>query len=211
MSNNRVETDEVLQSDLLQAQRELLRWKLLARQREERLKEIESSIPWRIYAALAHLYAALKYRWKALLLLILIGLLLLPLLPLLVIMLLLPAGRHQLWQMSEKLGPAGDLLQEILSRLRAGKVPTASETGELRPRVHQRPPQGKDIGAPRDDEQARQGALQQLAPQRRSLLQKIQPDSSQLVDDAEAPEHLSLSRSEASLLKVVTAKIDDQD
>ncbi len=202
---------EVMQKDLLDARRELLRWKMLANQHQERLKEIESSASWR-YSAAIRLLPPLRRRWKALLLGAIVALLLLPLSPVIVVALLLPAGRGLLWSLLARVRPLRDLLADIGARLRRTNAPSRGEANQVSPLIYQRPSDDKGrFTEPASDDQRRWHLLQQLSPQRRLLLQRFGLTRAALISDYEMPELLSLSRSEISVLNVIMSEFSIRD
>lgn len=196
-----------VQKDLLDARRELLRWKVLASQREERLKEMENSLSWR-YAVVTRILRELLRRWKLLLLLALVALVSLPLWPVLILVAILPAGRRLIWSLSAKVAPLRRFLIDVrggflwISRL-SGRPASRGEVSKITPLIYQRPEDEESPGDSASEEQIRWRVLQQLCPQRRLLLRKFNLTRTELVRDDEMPELLSLSRSELSLLNMI--------
>lgn len=195
------------QKDLLDTRRELLRWKIIARQREERLNEIENTLP-RRYLMVARIVRELRRRWKLFLLLAIAGLVSLPFWPLAIIVVLFPAGRRLFWALIAKVGPlrrlASDIQGGILwARSQIGKTPARKAAGRITPLIYRRPDSVGQPAGNASDEHIRWLALQQLSPQKRTLLQGFGISRADLINQDEMPELLSLSRSEASLLNVV--------
>lgn len=199
-----------VQKDLLDARRELLRWKILARQREERIREIEDSLP-RRYLMVARILRELRRRWKAFLLLGIAALISLPFWPLVLLLLPFSAGRRLLWSLIARIGPLRRLSTDIRggllwAKLQLGKTPSHNEATRITPLIYRRPSDAGRLVENASDDQTRWRALQQLCPQRRLLLQSFGLTRADLISQDEMPELLSLSRSETSLLNIIAVE-----
>jgi hypothetical protein len=207
-SSNRTLTSLAeVQKDLLDARRDLLRWKIIARQREERLKEIEESLP-RSYLMVARIARELRRRWKLFLLLAIAALISLPFWPLALIVACFPAGRRLLWSLIAKVGPLRRLSTDIQggilwAKSQIRKTPARNDASRITPLIYHRPDRAGQSADNASDEHLRWLALQQLSPQRRLLLQRFGLSRADLINQDEMPQVLSLSRSEVSLLNVV--------
>ena len=196
-----------VQKDLLDARRELLRWKILARQREERIREIEDSLP-RRYLMVARILRELRRRWKAFLLLGIAALISLPFWPLVLLALPFSAGRRLLWSLVARIEPLRRLSTDIRggllwAKLQIRKTPSHNEATRITPLIYRRPSDAGRLAETVSDDQTRWRALQQLCPQRRLLLQRFGLTQADLISHEEMPELLSLSRSEISLLNII--------
>ena len=188
---------EKAQWDNVQLRRELLRWKLLARQHEDQLREIQSNPSWRILSVV-RILPELKHRWKLLLLVAALGLVTLPFWPVLTLLILFPAGRDLVWRTLWKIRPLRDLMGFIRQKI-------VRHTEVFTPSVYDRP---VNVVSPAEGgmtgERAHWLLLQQLCPQRRAMLQDYGLTTTPLVRDDESPDLLSLSRAEMSVLRVST-------
>jgi hypothetical protein len=212
------ESLERAESESVQLRREVLRWKMLARQHESRLKEIEASTTWRLLGVL-RILPELKHRWKLLLLVAIVALVSLPFWPLLVILVCFAGGRHLVWQMLWKITPLRDLMGFVRQRLLDHLGGTNNDGDEIKPLIYHRPV-ADDAGAAgaassalnpaiseKTSERRHWMLLQQLCPQRRLLLQGFGLTRNALLRDEEAPELLSLSHGEISLLRISSASL----
>ncbi len=193
---------EKAQSDGVQLRREVLRWKMLARQHERRLKEIESSVTWRILG-IVRILPELRYRWKLLLVVAVLTLVSLPFWPLLAILLCFTTGRDLIVRMLWKIQPLNGLMAFVRQKF-LDRTGSRSEVSEITPIVYKRPT-GVDSPAPgMTKERLYWLLLQQLCPKRRILLQDSGLTRSPLIRDDETPDLLSLSSAEISVLRITT-------
>lgn len=192
---------EAAQNESVQLRREVLRWKMLARQHEGQLKEIESSVSWRIFGIL-RILPELRYRWKLLLLVGILALVSLPFWPLLAILMFFPSGRDLIWRALWKIRPLQDLMgfvrHKFLSRIGSSR----DDVSEITPLIYHRPTDVEPPAPGVTGEHQCRLLLQQLCPQRRLLLQGYGLTRNTLIRDDETPELLSLSRTEMSILRV---------
>lgn len=192
---------EIAQKEGVQLRREVLRLKMLARQHEDRLKEIESSVSWRI-CGIIRILPELRPRWKLLLLVGALALVSLPFWPLLAILMCFDVGRDLVWRALWKVRPLrglmGFLRRKYLSRMGA----LQGEVSKITPLIYHRPADAESPATGVTSERLCWHLLQQLCPQRRFLLQGYSLTRNALIGDDETPDLLSLSRTEMSLLRI---------
>ena len=203
---------EQAQNESIQLRREVLRWKILAKQHESKIKEMESSVTWKMLG-IVRILPELKHRWKLLLLVAILALVSAPLWPLLLILICFTAGRDLIWRVLWRIKPLRDLMGFIRQRLLDHLGSAPGEARGITPLIYHRP---KDVElvntatntgptAKITSERRHWLLLQQLCPQRRFLLQDFGLTRNALVQDEEAPQLLSLSRAELSLLRISCA------
>lgn len=192
---------EKAQSEGVELRREVLRWKMLARQHEGQLKEIESSVSWRVFGII-RILPELRYRWKLLLLVGVLACVSLPFWPLLAILMFFASGRDLIWRMLWKIPPLQDLMgfvrQKFLSRIGASR----GDVREITPLIYRRSTDAEPPATGMTSERRCWLLLQQLCPQRRLLLQGYGLTRNTLFRDDEIPDLLSLSRTEMSILRI---------
>lgn len=189
------------QDEGVQLRREVLRWKMLARQHEERLKEIESSVSWRIFGIL-RILPELRYRWKLLLLVGILACLSLPFWPLLAILMFFTPGRDLIWRMLWKIAPLRDLMGFVRQKILNHIGNSRGEVSNITPLIYHRPTDVESPSTGMTNERLCWHLLQQLSPQRRMLLQDYGLTQNTLIRDDEASDLLSLSRTEMSILRI---------
>lgn len=192
---------KIAQSEGVQLRREVLRWKMLARQHEGQLKEIESSVSWRIFGII-RILPELRHRWKLLLLVGLTACVSLPFWPLLAILMFFAFGRDLIWRVLWRIPALQDLMgfvrQKFLSRMGASR----GDVGEITPVIYHRPTDAESPAKGVTSERLCWLLLQQLCPQRRVLLQGYGLTRNALIRDDEIPDLLSLNRTEMSILRI---------
>ena len=209
-------------SELLCARREMLRWKTIAKQNEERIDQIECNSPF-LYL-LIQVIPKLKQHWKLLLLLTVGAMATLPLWPVILVALIIPKGRQfvwsivaevtanfpeyrvSLWSFSEKLGSSNGLLGRTWLKFMQGRGLGRGEYNKTAPLTFIRPQTNLRTIAGLSQEQRRWHLFQQLSPQKRFSLQQFSVTQKSLIKDSEARQLLSTSRAEISLIKVALAK-----
>jgi hypothetical protein len=194
---------EAAQNEGVQLRREVVRWKMLARQHEGRLKDIESSVGWRILGVV-RILPELRHRWKLLVLVGVLACLSLPLWPLLAILMCFASGRDLVWRVLWKIQPLQDLMGFVRQKLLSHIGGPRGEVGDLTPLIYHRPTGVESPTEGMTRERANWLLLQQLSPQQRTLLQRYRLTKSALITDDETPDLLSLSRTEVSVLKIST-------
>jgi hypothetical protein len=192
---------ERAQSEGVQLRREVLRWKMLARQHEDRLKEIESSVYWRIFGII-RIFPELRHRRKLLLLVGMLVCVTLPIWPLLVILMCFPSGRNLIRRALRKIRPLHDLMGFVRQRILSRIGDSRDNEHDIKPLIYHRPGNVESPTAAMTNERLNWLLLQQLCPQRRVLLQGYGLTRNNLVRDRETPELRSLSRTEASILGI---------
>jgi hypothetical protein len=192
---------EKAQSEGVQLRREVLRWKMLARQHEDRLKEIESSVSWRIFGVM-RILPELRHRWKLLLLVGILACVSLPFWPLLAILMCFTPGRDLIWRVLWKIRPLHDLMGFVRQKILSGIGGSHGEVSEITPLIYHRPTDVESPATGMTNERLRWLLLQQLCPQRRILLQGYGLTRNTLIRDDETPDLLSLSRTEMSVLRI---------
>jgi hypothetical protein len=205
---------EKLQQETVQLRRELMRWKMLARQHEARVREMESSASWRLTAALRML-PEVRRRWKVLLLLGVLAVLSLPLWPLFFTMMLFARGRAFIWSMIWKIRPLHDLLSYVKQRIQAGKRQSRGSSSAIAPVVFRRPHDAQPDATADNPQHSRWQLLQQLCPQQRVRLERYRLSRDALLSDSELPELHSLSSAEIGMLRLIVSQypqgVADQD
>jgi len=194
---------EAAQNEGVQLRREVVRWKLLARQHEERLKDIEASVAWRILGVV-RILPELRHRWKLLLLVGLLACISLPFWPLLAVLMCFASGRDLIWRVLWKIQPLQDLMGFIRQKILRHIGGPRGEVSDLTPLIYHRPTGVESPATGMTKERANWLLLQQLSPQQRILLQGYGLTKNALITDDETPDLLSLSRTEMSLLKIST-------
>lgn len=192
---------ENAQRESIQLRREVLRWKMLARQHEARLKEIESSTSWRI-SGIVRILPELRYRWKLLLLVGLLACVSLPLWPLLAILVCFTSGRDLIWRVLWKIPALRDLMGFVREKILSHVGVSHNEAGEITPLIYYRPTDNETPATGMTGERRCWLLLQQLCPQRRWLLEGYSLTRNTLIGDDEAPDLLSLSSTELSVLRL---------
>ena len=195
---------EKAQQEAVQLRRELLRWKMLARQHEARIREMEGSASWRLTAVLRML-PEVRRRWKILLLLGVLALLTLPLWPLLLVLMLLPRGRALLWSLLFRIRPLHDFLAYLKQRMQAGQRQTRGASPVV-PLLFRRPQDAPPAAATPDAQQFPAQLMQQLCPQQRLQLERFRLTRTALLDDSELPELRSLSSAETGVLRAIVGQ-----
>jgi hypothetical protein len=205
---------ETLQQETVLLRRELLRWKMLARQHEARVREMESSASWRLTAIL-RLLPEVTRRWKVLLLLGVLAVLALPLWPLLLVMMMFSRGRALLWSVIWKIRPLHDLLSYLKQKILAGKGQSRGATSAIAPVIFQRPLDAESAITTKSPQRSRQQLMQQLCPQQRARLERYCLSRDALVNDSELPELHSLCSTEITMLRMIVSQYQqiavDQD
>lgn len=188
---------------LIQARRELARWKVIAAEHESRLRAMESSASWR-YLAPVRLAEEILPRWKAFLLLGIIGLLTLPLWPLILLVALLKPGRDFLWSSLTRLGSAGKLLQDIYARLKSHGAEATLQGDQRAVYVFQRPFEDEPGAALHSTTSAPGDLIGQLSPQQRAVMGTLANEPWACMD---APDNavLSLARAERNFMLLYAA------
>ncbi|MDG2048073.1 MAG: hypothetical protein P8J79_12755 [Halioglobus sp.] len=213
--------------ELLYARREMLRWKTIAKQHEEHVRQLDANSPW-LYA-LIRIIPKIKHHWKLLLLLTVGALAMLPILPLILVVIIFPKGRKLLWSviaqitatfpgwriflwsLSEKIGASDSVLGRIWLRLMKGRGLGRGEYNKVEPLVYKRPKNNAREAVISNAGQRQWHLLQQLSPQTRFSLQDFGLTRQRLIQDSEVRQLLSTSRAETSLLRIVLAKSATED
>ena len=208
--------------ELLFARREMLRWKTIAKQNEERINQMEGNSP--LLYLLIQVIPKIKQHWKLLLLLMIGALVTLPLWPFILVALIIPKGRHflwsivakvtatfpeyrvSLWSFSEKLGSSNGLLGRTWLKFMQGRGLGRGEYNKIVPLTYLRPKNSTRTIAGLSQEQIQWHIFQQLSPQKRFSLQNFSVTQKSLIRDSEARQLLSTSRAEISLIKIALAK-----
>lgn len=170
-------------------------------QHEDRLKEIESSVYWRILGII-RILPELRHRWKLLLLVGILACVSLPFWPLLAILMCFAFGRDLIWRVLWKIRPLHDLMafvrQNILARLGSSR----GDSSEIAASIYHRPTQVESPATGMTNERLRWHLLQQACHQRRVLLQGYGLTRNTLISDDETPDLLSLSYTEICMLRI---------
>lgn len=219
------QTDELSEDtlrELLFARREMLRWKTIAKQNEEYIRQIKSNSP--LLYALIRIIPKIKQHWKLLLLLTLGTLATVPVWLLIPVVIMFPKGRKlfwslvarvtasfpecrvSLWSLSEKLGSSNGLWGRTWLKLMQGRGLGRGEYNKIVPLIYERPTTNNRVIAGSSMDGKQWDLLQQLSPQKRFFLQRFDVTQNSLNHDSEARELLSTSRAEISLVKVALAK-----
>lgn len=224
---NADELSEETLGELLYARREMLRWKTIAKQHEEHVRQLDANSPW-LYA-LIRIMPKIKQHWKLLLLLIVGTLATLPIWPLILVVIIFPKGRELLWSLiaqltatfpgwriflrslSDKIGASTSLVGRVWLRLMQGRGLGRGEYNKTVPLIYERPKSDDRVAAISNADQRQWHLLQQLSPQTRFSLQGFGLTQQNLIEDKEVRELLSTSRTETSLIRIVLAKNPAED
>ncbi|MEZ5571591.1 MAG: hypothetical protein R3E64_06155 [Halioglobus sp.] len=199
---------EAAQLEIVQMRRELLRWKMLARQHEARVRDMEGSASWR-WTALLRVLPEVRRRWKVLLLLGVVLVLSLPLWPAILITMMFADGRAFIWSLIWKVRPLHDLLSFLKQRLQKGGGHSRGRVSATTPVLFQRPTEAYPISARNDPQLLQRHFMQQLCPQQRVLMERYKLSRHLLVKDDELPELLSLHSAEIGMLRMVVSQYQD--
>jgi len=196
---------EKAEREIVQMRREVLRWKMLARQHEARIREIESSASWR-WSAVFRALPSVTRRWKALFLLAVIACVTLPFWPLILVLMIFASGRAMLWSILWKIRPVHDLLSYVKQRVHSVGQKSRGNASAVAPLVFRRPVGAAPSQVNNDALELRWQLMQQLCPQQRVVLERFKLSRNELVTDSELPELRSLNRNESSILRTIVGQ-----
>ena len=194
---------ELSKEAFIVTRRELARWKLIAAEYESRLSMMESSASWR-YSAPIRLMAELLPRWRAFVLLGILAVISLPLWPLIIILALAKPGRDFLWSSLSRIGPAGQLLQDIYARLSSAAATATPDTGRA-VYVLKRPFEAPGETTKVTRESGDRHLLAQLSPQNLATFSALTSTSHATQSNAEIIEIVSHSSVEKRLMMLYSA------